>query len=250
MPALAVRILPGSALQRIEDEERRALEAYHARKGPYFPTDPTFKLDAPSMRAAGDRIASLLVELATRLATAHVKEYRIAFPLECQTRTLDFGAMYDRILSQLETLWNGYWATVFLEPIARDVWKRDSERDLRRQESEAKEWADTSQFREQINQAFWTSAGGAVTDTVRSVLTADESAAMSDPQHRYHVELSDRIILMIKLEGLVRELSGHEVSRTQLTDYRAGRIAGKIGTDKRLRIESEIVRVAKQYGLV
>jgi hypothetical protein len=78
-----------------------------------------------------------------------------------------------------------------------------------------------------------------------------------DERHRNHVLLSDYILKELKLETFLKDNPG--VSRTGLTDYRAGRFTtiqknGKvkknIGTETRAKIEAAIVLSAQKLGIL
>ncbi len=68
-----------------------------------------------------------------------------------------------------------------------------------------------------------------------------------DDSHLRHVELLDRVLEKISLEIWVKDNKG--LCRTQVTDYRAGRISRRVSLEKRKAIEKAIVASAEQLGL-
>jgi hypothetical protein len=68
-----------------------------------------------------------------------------------------------------------------------------------------------------------------------------------DEAHGRYVALSDEVLKQMKLEAFLND--HRSVSRTQFTDYRAGRIGGRISGQKREAIEAAIGESAKRLGL-
>ena len=75
---------------------------------------------------------------------------------------------------------------------------------------------------------------------------AKVTSLLVDKRHAEHMRLFDQVIRQGKLDAWIAE---HEFSRTTVTNYRGGRIAGKISESKRAAIEQAIRTSAKALGL-
>jgi hypothetical protein len=73
------------------------------------------------------------------------------------------------------------------------------------------------------------------------------SRTFVDESHRKHVEMFDHVLKKQTLDTCLHEWRG--LARTSVTDYLAGRIAGRVGPDKRLQIEAAITEsFDRMYG--
>jgi hypothetical protein len=68
-----------------------------------------------------------------------------------------------------------------------------------------------------------------------------------DDAHIEHVKLFDLVLAKTSLDKWVDENRG--LSRTAVTDYRAGRIVGRVSAQKRAAIEAAIIASATALGL-
>ena len=74
-----------------------------------------------------------------------------------------------------------------------------------------------------------------------------DSRPYVDERHRALVVLLERILADIGIESFVTEFPN--LKRTSVMDYKACRIAGKVGSKKRRAIEDAIQLIAKRLGL-
>jgi hypothetical protein len=75
-----------------------------------------------------------------------------------------------------------------------------------------------------------------------------QTRTIVDASHQSHVRVFDYVLEIVTLDRWLGE--NEEVSRTQVTDYRAGNILGRISQEKRNTIEQAIRRSAEKYGIL
>jgi hypothetical protein len=73
------------------------------------------------------------------------------------------------------------------------------------------------------------------------------SKVFADPGHQKLAKLLGSIILKIGLESFLAEHPA--LKRTPVMDYKAGRLKGKVSSEKRAAIEAAILASAATHGL-